>query len=159
MITVTPHLWFDKDGEKAAEFYCSLFPDSRILSQHVFENTGPDETQTVSQVEFELVGQRVMILSAGPHVKLDDAFSLFVECDTQEEVDKYWDALTADGGSPNQCGWLRDKYGVSWQVIPKLLGELIGSEDREAAGRAMHAMLQMVKIDSAELQAAYDGTG
>lgn len=157
MIKVTPHLWFEKDAGEAADYYCSIFPDSRVLEKSTFENTGPNLDQTVEQVALEIAGQRVLILAAGPDLKLDEAFSFFVECDTQDEVDEYWSKLTADGGEPGPCGWCKDKYGVSWQIIPKLLGELMGSEDRERAGRAMAAMMKMSKIESDELQRAYDG--
>lgn len=157
MPTITPHLWFDKgQAEQAAEFYCSIFPNSRIHSMQTFENTGPTGDDTVTQVEFEVCGQRVIGLSAGPEFKFDEAFSFFVECDTQDEVDEYWEKLTANGGQEVACGWLRDRFGLAWQIIPKLLGELIGSADRKKADRAMQAMLKMVKIDSAELQRAYD---
>jgi predicted 3-demethylubiquinone-9 3-methyltransferase (glyoxalase superfamily) len=151
MPTITPHLWFDKEAEDAAALYCSIFPNSRILDTQVFENTGPSGGETVSTVDFEVLGQRVIGLNAGPHFKLDEAFSFFVECDTQEEVDEYWDKLLADGGQESQCGWLKDKYGLSWQIIPKLLGELLQDDDRAKADRVMKAMLQMVKIDSAAL--------
>ncbi len=155
-ITVTPHLWFDTEAEDAANLYCSIFPNSRIREVARFENTGPDRNQTVSQVDFEVAGQRVLALNAGPDFKLNEAFSFFVECDTQEEVDEYWSKLTADGGEPGPCGWLKDRYGVSWQIIPRLLGELVTSDDKEAANRAMNAMLTMGKIESDELLAAYE---
>lgn len=157
MPTITPHLWFDKEGREAAELYCSIFPDSRILSEEHFENPGPEgPIGTFSQVTFEICGQRVIALSAGPEFTFDEAFSFFVECDTQEEVDEYWDKLIADGGEESVCGWLKDRYGLSWQIIPKLLGELMQDEDKERATRVMQAMLQMKKIDSAVLQEAYD---
>ena len=157
MPTITPHLWFDKQAIEAAEFYCSIFPDSRILGTATFENTGPNLDMTVSQVEFEIQGQKVIALNAGPEFKLDEAFSFFVECDTQEEVDEYWAKLTADGGEPGPCGWCKDKYGVSWQIIPKLLNELLGDEDKEKANRVMQAMLQMGKIECDGLRKAYEG--
>lgn len=145
MLTVTPFLWFDSKADEAARFYTSTFPDSRIL-----------EVSPMT-VTFELAGQRVMALNGGPHYQLNEAFSFFVNCDTQAEVDHYWAALLAGGGEPSQCGWLKDRFGVSWQVLPKLLNELLGDPDRERADRVMRAMLGMVKIDSAALQAAYDG--
>lgn len=156
MPTVTPHLWFDKEAHEAAELYCSIFPDSRIIGQERFENSGPNENEVVSTVTFEVCGQRVIGLNAGPHFKFDEAFSFFVECDTQEEVDEYYGKLLADGGVESQCGWLKDKYGLSWQIIPKLLGELLQDEDKDRAQRVMHAMLQMRKIDSAVLLDAYN---
>ncbi len=145
MLTVTPFLWFDSKADEAARFYTSIFPDSRII-----------EVAPMT-VTFELAGQRVMGLNGGPHYQLNEAFSLLVSCDTQAEVDHYWDALLAGGGTPSQCGWLKDRFGLSWQVIPKLLNELLGDPDQERARRVMQAMLAMVKIDSADLQAAYDG--
>lgn len=155
MPTITPHLWFDNQAIEAAEFYCSTFPDSRILETQHFENTGPDGNETASTVTFEVLGQRVIGLNAGPHFKLDEAFSFLVECDAQDEVDDYWAKLTAGGGEEGPCGWLKDRFGVSWQIVPKLLGELLKDEDPEKAKRVMHAMLQMKKIESAELERAY----
>jgi predicted 3-demethylubiquinone-9 3-methyltransferase (glyoxalase superfamily) len=155
MLTITPHLWFDNQGEEAAEFYCSIFPNSRILETRRYEYTGPDGTQTVTTVVFEVLGQRVIALNAGPDFKLNEAFSFFVECDTQEEVDEYYDKLLG-GGQQLPCGWLNDRYGVSWQVVPKLLDELLQDEDKERANSVMRAMLQMKKIESKVLQEAYD---
>ncbi len=146
MLTITPFLWFDSKADEAARFYTSIFPNSRIL-----------EVAPMT-VTFELAGQRVMGLNGGPHYQLTEAFSFFVNCDTQAEVDHYWDALLAGGGEPSQCGWLTDRFGLSWQVLPKLLSELLSDPDQERAGRVMQAMLGMVKIDSAGLQAAYDGS-
>jgi predicted 3-demethylubiquinone-9 3-methyltransferase (glyoxalase superfamily) len=154
--TITPHLWYDKEAEKAAELYCSIFPNSRILERHRYDDTGPDGNQTASTVTFEVAGQRVIGLSAGPAFKPDEAFSFFVECDTQDEVDEYWDKLIADGGRESMCGWLKDRFGVSWQIIPKLLGELMNDEDPVKAKRVMDAMLKMRKIDSDALLAAYE---
>jgi len=156
MPNITPHLWFDKEADEAANLYCSIFPNSRILERHSFDNTGPSGTETVTSVTFEVEGQRVIALNAGPAFKLDEAFSFFVECDTQEEVDEYWDKLIADGGQESQCGWLKDKFGLSWQIIPKLLGELLQDEDKDRANRVMEAMLQMKKIESDALRAAYE---
>lgn len=157
MPSITPHLWFEDQAEEAAELYCSIFPNSRILGVDRFENSGPDEDQTVSVVTFEISGQRVMALNAGPQFTFDEAFSFYVECEDQAEVDRYWEALLAGGGQQSQCGWLKDRFGLSWQIIPKLLPELLNDPDPEKAGRVMHAMLQMVKIDCAALQRAYDG--
>src|SRR5687768_10075263 len=137
MPTITPFLWFDKEAHEAARFYCSIFPNSRILGEEVFEDTGPNLDETASTVTFEVLGQRVSAMNAGPHFKLDEAFSFFVECDTQEEVDEYWSKLTADGGEESQCGWLKDKFGVSWQIAPKLLGELLQDPDKDKARRVM----------------------
>ena len=157
MPTVTPHLWFDKEAHEAAELYCSIFPDSRILGDDRYENSGPGGDQTVSTVTFEVCGQRVIGLNAGPEFKFNESFSFFVECDGQDEVDEYWDKLIANGGEESQCGWLKDRYGLSWQIIPKLLMELLGDEDKDAANRVMQAMLQMRKIDCDALQRAYEG--
>lgn len=157
MPTITPHLWFDKEAHEAAELYCSIFPDSKIVGDEKFENTGPRGDETVTQVTFEIFGQRVMALNAGPHFTFDEAFSFFVECDTQEEVDGYWDRFLESGGEESQCGWLKDRFGLSWQIIPKLLGELLLDDDKERADRVMQAMLKMRKIDSAALQQAYNG--
>ena len=156
MPSITPHLWFDKEADEAANLYCSIFPDSRILETHRFDNTGPSGDETVMTVTFEVAGQRVIALNAGPQFKFDEAFSFFVECETQEEVDEYWDKLTADGGQESECGWLKDKFGLSWQIIPKLLGELLQDEDTDRAGRVMQAMLQMKKIESDVLREAYE---
>lgn len=144
MLSITPFLWFDNQAAEAAHFYTSIFPDSRILDE------------SPMSVAFEVAGQRVMGLNGGPQFKLDEAFSLFVSCDSQTEVDRYWDALLEGGGEPSQCGWLKDRFGLSWQVIPSLLGQLLSDSDQERAGRVMQAMLGMQKIDCAGLQAAYD---
>ena len=156
MPTVTPHLWYDKEAHEAAELYCSIFPDSRIIGGERFENSGPNEDEVVSTVTFEVCGQRVIGLNAGPHFEFNESFSFFVECDTQEEVDEYYGKLLADGGQESQCGWLKDRYGLSWQIIPKLLGELLQDQDKDRAQRVMHAMLQMKKIDCAALLDAYN---
>ena len=156
MPTITPHLWFDKEAHEAAELYCSIFPSSRILGSERYENSGPDENQTVSTVTFEVCGQRVIGLNAGPEFRFNESFSFFVECETQEEVDEYWDKLIANGGQESQCGWLKDRYGLSWQIIPKLLMELLQDEDKERSQRVMHAMLQMRKIDCGALLDAYN---
>jgi predicted 3-demethylubiquinone-9 3-methyltransferase (glyoxalase superfamily) len=156
MPSITPHLWFDKEAHEAAELYCSIFPNSRIVKKESFENSGATGTETISIVTFEVLGQRVIGLNAGPDFKFNESFSFFVECETQEEVDEYWDKLIADGGQESRCGWLKDKYGLSWQIIPKLLGELLQDEDKDRATRVMHAMLQMKKIDSNALREAYE---
>lgn len=156
MPTVTPHLWFDKEAEDAARLYCSIFPNSRILETHRFENTGPNLDETVTTVKFEVCGQTVIGLNAGPHFKFDESFSFFVECDSQEEVDEYWNKLIADGGEESQCGWLKDKFGLSWQIIPKLLEELLQDEDKDKADRVMQAMMKMKKIDCDALRRAYE---
>ena len=156
MPTITPHLWFDQEAREAAELYCSVFPNSRILEVNDMGEMGPDEVVQITSVTFELNGQRVIALDAGPAFKFNESFSFFVECDTQEEVDAYWARLTADGGQESQCGWLKDKFGLSWQIIPKLFGELMRDQDRDRADRVTQAMLQMRKIDSEALLAAYN---
>jgi predicted 3-demethylubiquinone-9 3-methyltransferase (glyoxalase superfamily) len=156
MPNITPHLWFDKEAEEAADLYCSIFPKSRILDTRRYENTGPSGNETVTVVTFELSGQRVIALNGGPDFKFNEAFSFFVECETQEEVDEYWEKLTADGGEEGPCGWLKDKFGLSWQIIPKLLDELLQDEDEARANSVMRAMLQMKKIDCDGLREAYE---
>jgi len=156
MPTVTPHLWFEKDAEEAAELYCSIFPDSRVVETQRIENTGPNLDQNVVIVVFEVCGQRVIALEAGPEFKFNEAFSFYVEVEDQAEVDDYWAKLTANGGEEGPCGWLKDKYGLSWQIIPKLLTELMQDEDKARADSVMRAMLQMKKIDCNLLREAYN---
>ena len=151
MTTITPFLWFDDNAEEAIAFYSGLFPDAKTIE----ENRGPDGA--LFYATFELAGQRIMALNAGPHFHFTEAISLFVSVETQEEVDFYWDALTADGGEESQCGWLKDKYGLSWQIIPDALMRMQADPDREKAGRAQQAMLKMQKIVIADLEAAYAG--
>ncbi len=143
-------LWFDNNAEEAANFYVSIFKNSKVLS------IMPGPNGRVLCVTFELEGQVFQALNGGPHYKLTPAISLFVNCESQAEVDKLWQTLTADGGKPSRCGWLIDKYGLSWQIIPTTLGELLGSKDRERAAKAMNAMLQMDKIDIDRLKQAYN---
>jgi predicted 3-demethylubiquinone-9 3-methyltransferase (glyoxalase superfamily) len=150
MQKITPFLWFDGQAEEAARHYCSIFSNSRIVE------TMPGPGGKAMGVTFELEGQRFMSLNGGPQYHFTPAISLFVSCETQAEVDELW-AKLADGGREVQCGWVTDKYGLSWQVIPTILGKLLGHPDREKAGRAMQAMLQMTKLDIAGLQAAADG--
>jgi predicted 3-demethylubiquinone-9 3-methyltransferase (glyoxalase superfamily) len=150
MLSITPFLWFDTQAEEAMQFYASIFPRSQVIS---VQRNGDQ----VMSVTWELEGQRFMGLNAGPHFRFNEAVSFFVSCDTQQEVDELWDKLLAGGGKPTQCGWLKDRFGLSWQIIPTVLPRLLGDPDREKAGRAMQAMLQMVKIDAAALQRAFDG--
>ncbi len=157
MPSITPHLWFDNEAHEAAELYCSIFPNSRIIETRRYENTGPNGDDVATVVTFEVLGQRVIAMNAGPHFKLDEAFSFLVRCETQEEVDEYWEKLTTDGGQEGPCGWAKDKFGLSWQIIPKLLNELLHDEDKERANRVRQAMLQMKKIDIAAIYAAADG--
>ena len=146
MQRITPFLWFDGTAEEAMNFYVSVFPNSKVLSV---------SPMTVS---FELEGQRFHGLNGGPQYHFNEAVSFLVDCETQEEVDTYWSKLIAGGGQPGQCGWLKDRFGLSWQIIPRVLGRLLGDQDRARAGRVMQAMLGMSKIDIAGLQRAYDQT-
>jgi predicted 3-demethylubiquinone-9 3-methyltransferase (glyoxalase superfamily) len=142
MQKITPFLWFENQAREAADFYGSIFKNSRII------NSNP------MVVTFELEGQKFMALNGGPQFKFTEAISLFVDCETQEEVDYYWEKLTA-GGQESQCGWLKDKYGLSWQIVPSILGKLIGDKDPKKANNALQAMLQMKKIDIAKLKEAH----
>ena len=156
MSKVTPHLWFDKEAQEAADLYVSIFKNSKIVGISNF-GEGPGDSGTVMTVTFEIDGQRVIALNAGPHFKFNESFSFFVSCESQEEVDEYWSKLIADGGEESQCGWLKDRFGLSWQIIPTRLMELMQDEDREAAGRVMKCMLGQRKIDIEELEKAYAG--
>jgi predicted 3-demethylubiquinone-9 3-methyltransferase (glyoxalase superfamily) len=154
---IIPNLWFDTEAEEAAEFYCSVFKNSRIVSIARYTESGPREAGMVMVVEFELDGHRFVGINGGPEFKFDEAVSFQVNCDDQEEIDYYWDRLTADGGKEGVCGWLTDKYGLSWQVTPTGMDRMFADPDRERADRAMRAMLGMKKIEIAELEAAADG--
>jgi predicted 3-demethylubiquinone-9 3-methyltransferase (glyoxalase superfamily) len=157
MQKITPFLWFDTQAEEAANFYCSLFKNSKIDSVTRYGPGSPLPEGTVMSVNFTLAGQEFMALNGGPEFKFTEAVSMFVNCETQAEVDELWQKLTANGGEESMCGWLKDKYGLSWQIIPRALGGLIGGSDPVKAQRAMVAMLQMHKIDVAVLQRAYEG--
>ena len=158
MQKITPFLWFDTEGEDAARYYTSVFPNSRIVEIQRYGEAGPRPDGTVMTVAFELDGQRFVALNGGPQYIFNEAISLAVECEDQDEVDRYWDTLT-DGGEPGPCGWLKDRFGVSWQIVPRRLTELVADEDREKAQRVMAAMLRMGKIDIAELERAAAGEG
>lgn len=147
MQKITPFLWFDNNAEEAMNFYTSIFKNAKI--GNVMRHEGKVMTAT-----FELEGQEFMVLNAGPQFKFTEAISFFVKCENQEEVDYFWNKLTADGGEESMCGWLKDKYGLSWQIIPNILGQLLQNQDPAKAGRAMQAMLQMRKIDIAKLKEA-----
>ena len=156
-IKIVPHLWYAKEAEEAARFYTSIFPDSRvdrITSLPSETPSGPPGS--VKVVEFTLFGQPFSAMSAGPHDPFNHAISFSVSCDDQAELDRYWNALL-EGGTPDQCGWLKDRYGVSWQIVPSILNELIADPNREKARRATEAMLTMVKLDIAKLKAAFEG--
>jgi predicted 3-demethylubiquinone-9 3-methyltransferase (glyoxalase superfamily) len=156
MQKITPFLWFDKEAEEAANFYVSVFKNSKILSVGRYGDAGPGAKGTVMSVTFELEGQPFYALNGGPLYTFTPAISLFVNCETQEEVDALWEKL-CDAGKPNRCGWLTDKFGLSWQIIPSVLGKLLQSPDREKSNRAMKAMLAMGKLDIRALQDAFDG--
>ena len=154
---IAPCLWFDTQAEEAANHYVSIFKNARIVNVTHYNAAGPREAGMVMTVDFELDGQQFTALNGGPEFKFSEAVSLQIYCDDQAEVDYYWQKLTADGGEESVCGWLRDKYGLSWQVVPKALIEMVTDSDPEKAGRAMEAMLKMQKIDIAVVQRAYDG--
>ena len=153
---ITTNLWFDKEAEEAAEFYVSIFENSRIVSVIRYPEGGPREAGLVMTVEFELDGQRFVAINGGPDFKFSEAISLEITCETQEEVDYYWEKLT-DGGEESVCGWLKDRYGLSWQVTPAGMEELFSDADPARAQRAMKAMLGMRKLDGHALRAAADG--
>jgi len=156
MPKVTPFLWFETQAEEAASFYVSVFPRSKILKISRYLEAGPGPRGSVMTVEFELDGQRFIALNGGPEFKFTEAVSFSIDCKNQEEVDRYWDALGA-GGEHGPCGWLKDKFGLSWQVIPKVLPQLLSDPDSAKSKRALDAMLKMIKIDLAELQRAHAG--
>jgi len=156
MQKITPFLWFDTQAEEAAKFYVSLFPKSKILKTARYGDAGPGPKGSVMTVEFELAGQRMIALNGGPHFKFTEAISLSVDCKDQKEVDRYWTKLS-QGGEQSMCGWLKDRYGLSWQINPSILGKLLSDKDAKKAKRVMEAMLKMKKIDIAALKAAAKG--
>ena len=156
MQKIVTFLWFDTQAEEAANLYVSIFKNSKIGKISRYGDAGPGPKGSAMGVGFQLEGQEFYALNGGPHFKFTPAISLFVNCETQEEVDELWDKLSA-GGRQDRCGWLQDKYGLSWQIIPKVLGELLGNQDPQIAQRAMKAMLQMSKIDIRALQQAAGG--
>ena len=156
MQRITPNLWFDTEAEEAAEFYCSVFENSRIVNVMRYTEAGPREAGMVMTVDFELDGQRFTGINGGPEFKFNEAISLLINCEDQDEVDYFWEKLT-EGGAEVQCGWLRDRYGLSWQVVPQGMEELFADSDPKRAERAMAAMLKMKKLDIEELRRAADG--
>ena len=156
MQKITPFLWFDNNAEEAANFYVSVFKNSKLLNIARYSEVGPGPKGTVMTVEFELNGQEFIALNAGPTFKFTEAISFVVNCETQEEVDYYWERLS-EGGEKSHCGWLKDKFGLSWQVTPTILGKLMADKDQDKANRVMQAMLKMDKLDIEPLQRAYDG--
>jgi predicted 3-demethylubiquinone-9 3-methyltransferase (glyoxalase superfamily) len=158
MDKVSPCLWFDGNAEAAAQLYTSLIPNSRIISVDKSPGDTPSGPRdSVITVEFTLAGRSYIGLNGGPDFKFTEAISLSIDCDDQAEVDRYWNALIADGGEPSVCGWLKDRFGLSWQVVPRRLTEMYASPDRAGAERAMKAMLKMTKLDIAELERAFAG--
>jgi predicted 3-demethylubiquinone-9 3-methyltransferase (glyoxalase superfamily) len=157
MPSITPFLWFDDQAEEAANFYVSVFPNSKVLDVNRYGESGPGPAGTVMTIRFELDGSPFVALNGGPdHYGFDEAISFVIDCKTEEDVDRYWAALT-DGGEEIACGWLKDRYGLRWQVVPAGLPDVLGDPDPERAGRAMQAMLSMKKLDLAAMRAAADG--
>jgi predicted 3-demethylubiquinone-9 3-methyltransferase (glyoxalase superfamily) len=155
MRKITPFLWFDGNAEQAVHFYASIFKDSKIGTVMRYGDAGPGPKGSVMTVAFELNGQEFIGLNGGPTYKFTPAVSFMVHCETQEEVDEYWDKLS-EGGAPNVCGWLQDKYGLSWQIVPTALLRMLEDKDPAKSNRVMQAMMKMTKLDISELQAAYD---
>ncbi len=153
---ITPFLWFDQQAEEAANFYVSLFKNSKIVQVTRYGEAGPGPAGSAMIVEFQLEGLAFIALNGGPHFRFNEAISLSVDCQSQAEVDELWEKLSA-GGSPGQCAWLKDKYGLSWQIVPNILPKLLGDPDAAKSTRVMRAMMQMTKIDIQTLQRAYDG--
>jgi predicted 3-demethylubiquinone-9 3-methyltransferase (glyoxalase superfamily) len=154
---ITPNLWFDTEAEQAAEFYCSVFDNSRIVGVAHYTDAGPREAGMVMTVDFELEGQRFTGINGGPDFKFTEAVSFLINCKDQEEIDYFWERLTVDGGEEGPCGWVKDRFGLSWQVVPEGMEELFAHPDKERATRAMAAMLKMRKLDVAALRDAADG--
>lgn len=154
MLGITPNLWFDTEAEEAATFYTSIFEDSKITNVLRYGEAGPRPAGMVMVVSFELRGQEFTAINGGPEFRFDEAISFEVKCESQQEVDRFWEQL-AEGGEEGPCGWLKDKFGLSWQIVPTRLGELLKDEDSEKANRVMKAMLQMKKIEIDELEKAY----
>ena len=155
MQKVTPFLWFNDNADEAIKFYISVFKNSKLVNASYYGDAGPGPKGTIMTATIELEGQRFMLLNGGPMFKFTEAISLFISCKTQEEVDYYWDKLI-EGGQHSQCGWLKDKFGLSWQVVPEILGELIREKDAKRANNAMQAMLKMSKLDIKKLKEAYE---
>jgi Uncharacterized protein conserved in bacteria len=153
----TTCLWFDGQAEEAANYYTSIFPNSRLGDVARYTEAGPGPAGTVVTVEFVANGQKFVALNGGPEFTFNEAVSFEIRCENQDEVDHYWDTLTSDGGEESVCGWVKDKYGVSWQVIPQVLVDMVSDPDQQKAARAMAAMLEMRKIDIAALEKAYQG--
>ncbi len=158
MQKITPFLWFDSKAEEAMNFYVSVFEDSKVVSVTRYGEAGPGPKGSVMSAVFQLHGQDFFALNGGPRFTFTPAISFFVSCETQEEIDDLWTKLSA-GGETEQCGWLKDRYGVSWQIVPSILGKLLQDKDADKAKRVMQAMLQMTKLDIVRLRQAFDGAG
>ena len=154
MSRISPFLWYDSEAEAAAQLYVSIFPNSKITRVTRYGEAGPGKPGSAMTVSFELDGLPVTALNGGPHFKLSEAFSMSVDCADQAEVDRYWNALIEGGGEPSQCGWLKDRFGLSWQIVPRALPRLLAGPDRAKAQRVMAAMMKMSKLEVAELEAA-----
>jgi len=159
MPKITPFLWFDKQAEEAANHYISIFKNSKIVNVARYGDGGPGPKGSVMTIAFQLDGQDFVALNGGPQFKFGEAISFVVNCETQQEIDDYWSKLLAGGGRPSQCGWLKDKFGLSWQIVPTALGKLLQDKDPQKSRRVMEAMLQMQKIDIARLKQAHEGGG
>ena len=157
MQKITPCLWFNRNAEEAVAFYSSIFPDSHVLDVTRYGNEGPGPEGTVLTMRFRLADQEFIALNGGPEFVFSEAISFSVDCRDQTEVDELWQKLTADGGEESMCGWLKDKYGLSWQIVPSALPQLLDGSNPARANRVMSALLQMKKLDIAALQRAYDG--
>ena len=156
MLKITPFLWFDGKAEEAMNFYVSVIPDSKVLSVVRVGDGGPGPKGSVLTANFQLNGLEFVALNGGPQHKFTEAISFVINCETQEEVDRYWEKL-AEGGRTDRCGWLKDKYGLSWQIVPVQMMQMLKDKDQQKVGRAMGAMLKMTKLDIAELKRAFDG--
>ena len=154
---ITPFLWFENQAEQAANFYCSIFQNSKVGNIVRYGDAGPGPKGTVMIMTFQLAGQEFTALNGGPRFKFTEAISFVVNCETQQEIDYFWEKLTADGGQESMCGWLKDKFGLSWQIVPTHLPQLMQSGDAKKSERVMQAILQMKKLDLAKLKQAYEG--
>jgi predicted 3-demethylubiquinone-9 3-methyltransferase (glyoxalase superfamily) len=157
MPKLTPFLWFNDNAEEAMNFYLSVFPNSRVVAIARYGEGGPGPKGSVMTAAFQLDGQDFVALNGGPHFKFTEAVSFVVNCETQAEVDRYWDQLLSGGGQPSQCGWLKDKFGLSWQIVPAILNKLLADKDSAKTNRVMGALMTMTKLDGEALKRAYDG--
>jgi len=156
MKEITPFLWFDRNAEEAVNFYTSIFKDSKIITVARYGESGPGPKGSVMTVSFTINGQKFMALNGGPEFKFTEAVSFMVQCDTQQEIDHYWEKLS-EGGEKSQCGWLKDRFGLSWQITPAILGELMNDKDPQKTNRVMQAVMKMRKLDINQLKQAYEG--